>query len=389
MPTSIDDLYEGYEGDDSHQDDDVDLSGMLPGGLQPDDTDPELDFEIANNNGNDMSGIMDFNMDDDDDDDNQDNDGTPKVPQELQLIQSLLKAKGINDLSAIKYENEDGEIEDVDFTTLPIEEQLAILNSTDADINFGLSDSETDAVNFLRENKVDLKSAIDYYQKKAVEDYINSQNISGLEVNQYTDEELFALDLKTRYEDFTEEEIELELAKQLEHPELFKKKVDKLRSEYKEIETSQLEQSRLEAEGEETAKIEELTTSLVGVAQSIEDIGGLDIDVDDKNEILTYILDKDLNGNSSFIKDLDDPKKLFELAWYSVKGKEAFNIIHDYYKKEIENVRKASYKKGIDEAKTSTRSVNTQVTPKGRAVFKPAGNGNQGKVLSMNDLKID
>lgn len=45
------------------------------------------------------------------------------------IITSLLKEKGISDPNKVKFENEDGEIEEVPFSSLDKEEQLNILNS--------------------------------------------------------------------------------------------------------------------------------------------------------------------------------------------------------------------------------------------------------------------
>lgn len=278
------------------------------------------------------------------------------------LINQLLSAKGIAD-ALVKYQSEDGEIEEVDFYSLPAEDQLAILNSTDSDINFGLDDNEITTVNFLRENGVTFDEAISYYKKQAIQEHIDSQNIAGIEVDQYSDEDLFAIDLKAKYDDFTDEEIKIELEKQLEHPELFKKKVDKLRTDYKQIEVEQLEAVRLQEEQLQEQKVIELRDNLISVAESTIDIGGLDLDNDDKNEVLSYILQKDINGISPFIKSLDSPKQLFELAWYATKGKQAFDLVHDYYKKEIAEVNKAAYAKGkADAIKKATPSKQTRQT---------------------------
>ena len=73
---------------------------------------------------------------------------------------------------------------------------------------------------------------------------------------------------------------------------------------------------------------------------SIEDFD-LELEDDDKEEVLQFLLNKDINGQSDFVKLLNDPKALFQLAWFATKGQEAFSTIHDYYKKEIDMARKA------------------------------------------------
>lgn len=325
----------------------------------------------------------------------QHNEGPYDSIEENEVINDLLAAKGITDPKSINYENDEGQLEQVNFYDLPYEEQMNILRSTD-DVNTLLDDDEIETVNFLRRNGVSLEDTIKYYERKAVEDYINSQNISGLEIDQYTDEELYVMHLRTEYGELTNDEVDADLQKQLEHPDLFKKKVDKLRTEFKEIEAKQLEETRFQQEQQDEQKFEELKNNLVSVAESIDDVGGsgLDLDIDEKNEILHYILEKDINGVSPFIKSLNSPKQLFELAWFAVKGQEAFNVVHDYYKKEIDKVRKTSYEKGKQSvtgtpapAAAPKEQNNGRKTVVRKAGFspKPTGTTPTG-VGSINDL---
>jgi hypothetical protein len=321
--------------------------------------------------------------------------GTQAHTEESDIIADLLHAKGIADPTAINYENDEGEIEQVNFYELPYEEQLQILQSNDSDLD-GLSETESEAVSFLRQNGVSLEEAIDYFQRKAVEDHINSQNISGLEVDQYNDDELYSLHLKSEYPSLTDEEIQIALEKQLEHPDLFKKQVDKLRTDYKEIEAKQLDDSRAQQAQIEEEKRAELEDTLVSVATSVADIGGLTLDDADRNEVLHHILNKDMNGVSPFIKSLNSPQQLFELAWYAVKGKEAFDTIHDYYKKEIANVSKTAFEKGKQAAsgqsqppkQSSQQSSKRSYTRKqGAPSFTAPTPGRDG--MSINDIQID
>ncbi len=298
------------------------------------------------------------------------------------LISELLTAKGIKD-NIIKFEDEQGNEEDVNFFDLPKEDQMNILNSSDEDINYGLKDEEINAVNFLREHDVTLEEAIDYYKRQAIQEYIDSQNIAGIEIDQYSDEDLYAIDLKSKYNSLTEEEIGIEIQKQLEHPDLFKKKVEQLRTEYKEAEEAQLQESRLESQKDEELKYTQLQDNLIEVATSVEDIGGLDLDDEDKNEVLSFILEKDINGVSPFLKSLDNPQMIFELAWFATKGKEAFNILHDYYKKQIDEVRKSSYTKGKEEV------TGTKTTQQSKSYVRPSTqrqSPTQGKIMNIHDF---
>lgn len=66
----------------------------------------------------------------------------------------------------------------------------------------------------------------------------------------------------------------------------------------------------------------------------------LELEDQDKDDVLRCLLEKDAQGQSKFIKLLEDPKMLFRLAWFAEKGDEAFDTIHQYYKKEIETARR-------------------------------------------------
>jgi len=273
----------------------------------------------------------------------------PEPEGEIDLISQLLEAKGIKD-GLIKIQEEDGTEVDVPFNELTAQEQFNILNSTDEEINYGLNENETQAVNFLRENNVTLEETIDYFVKQAVAEALKSNQVAD-SIAEYTDDEVYALDLLTKYKDLTEEEIQIELDKQREHPELFKKKVDTLRNEYLQLEQDEVTQKELAIQQQEEEKFKKVQDDLVAVAREVADIGGIDIEIEDKQEVLQFILNKDVNGLSEFGKILDDPKALFEVAWYAKKGKEAFDVIHKYYRNEIAEASKKGYEKGKLEAK--------------------------------------
>ena len=84
--------------------------------------------------------------------------------------------------------------------------------------------------------------------------------------------------------------------------------------------------------------LEELQENLISVANSIEDIGGLELDDDDKEEVLSLILDRDANNTSLLLKQLDDPETLFKVSWFILHGEEAFDTIHKYWKSEVEKL---------------------------------------------------
>ncbi len=336
MPQNLDDLYDDVINDTEYQEFD---HTTLPEYHVEDPDEEEFSASIINPH------TLNFEPDDDDDNPH------TQTKEQKDAIRDLLLAKGIKDPNSINYENETtGEIEQVSFYDLPYEDQLEILKSSDKDIDFDLNDHEVDVVNFLRNNNVTFEEAVEYYKRQAIEEYLKENDATEFTVDSYTDQELFLLDLKTKYDTLTDDELQLELEKESGHPDLFKKKIDKIRAEYKSLEVKTKE-AEVQAEiDQENEKFEELKGSLIEVATATQEIGGLDLDDNERNQILTYILQKDVNGNSPLIKDLDNPKTLFNIAWYAVKGPEAFEFVHDYYKKEIEKTRKLSYDKGRTDA---------------------------------------
>ena len=253
-----------------------------------------------------------------------------------ELISNLLAQRGITDASKIQIEDEEGNIQELDFNSLPIEEQLEILQQETPE----LDDSEIETINYLRENGVGIQELIEYHRNQAIQEYLQAQQ-TNYTVDNLSDEELYKLDIASRYEDLSEEELEIELQKELNNPDLFKKKVDKLRDVYKQEEIAEQSELAKQAELEEEQNYQTLVDSMVEIAQGTNELFDLELEDEDKEEVLQFLLSKDMNGQSEFVKLLNDPNALFQLAWFATKGQEAFSTIHDYYKKEIDTARKA------------------------------------------------
>ena len=233
---------------------------------------------------------------------------------------SFLKSKGIADPSKIQFENENGEIEDVDFNSLSKEEQLTMIRElTDP----GLSDHEVQVVNYLRQNKVTFDQVIDYFANQRLEEYLNEhpedKHQKNYSIDDYSDDELYLADLKSKYPSFSDEELlsKLNIAKSDE--DLFKKEVDILRESYK----AQEDQMLKDAELAEQQQYEDLQNNLLNAVSAFNEVSldtkdsesdSLVIEDSDKRQILSYLLDQDKDGKSQFVKDIENPNTLIELA---------------------------------------------------------------------------
>ena len=286
------------------------------------------------------------------------------------VITSFLKERGISDPTKIQFENENGEIEDVDFNSLSTEEQLTMLQElTDP----GLSDHEVEVINYLRQNQVSFNEVIDYFANKRLEEYLNEnpeqRHQQVYTIDEYSDDELYLADLKSKYPSFTDEELmsKLNIAKSDEN--LFQKEVDVLRESYK----AQEEQALKDAELAEKQQYEDLQNNLIDAVSKFNEVSldskdveseSLVIEDSDKRQILGYLLDQDKDGKSQFVKDIENPATLIELAWYRTHGRSVIDGISQYWKDQLKEDRKkiASLEKKLNDNKSNKTFVTSTKT---------------------------
>ena len=158
-------------------------------------------------------------------------------------------------------------------------------------------------------------------------------------IDAYDDQELYVLDSKQKF-DLTDEELAKKLEYELQDEALFKKQVDTLRAEYKQLEDQYNEAQKQEAEDLKEEQFNQFSETMVNVALQTPEFYGIELDDDEKNEVLSQILDLDENGTSEFYKSLNDPKKLYELAWFSRYGKDSFDALKNAYESEISRLKK-------------------------------------------------
>lgn len=265
--------------------------------------------------------------------------------EEESYIYSFLKERGIKDPSKIEFINEDDSTEELDFNTLSKEEQLEILrNVTDP----GLTENEINTINYLRQNNATLEQVVDYFAQKRLEEYLKENpdkvHQKVYSIDDYTDDDLYIYDLKQRYPNFTDEELTTELDKAKEDEDIFKRKVDMIRTAFKEQE-DQAEQTRIE---QEQQQVEDLRNNLMNAAGRFNEIqldytddesDSLIIDDEDKNEMMAYILNQDNEGKSQLVHDLEDPDRLIELAWFATQGPKMMSELNKHWKKQLSDLR--------------------------------------------------
>lgn len=272
----------------------------------------------------------------------------------------FLESKGLVG-SKITIENEDGETEEVLFSELPQDDQLFILNSFsneekgESNPLFNFSEDEKQFFNELKNNNLTLSQFLDNYKNSIIQEVYNTSS-QVYDIDAYSDNELFMLDSKNKF-DLTDEEAQSELEKELQNEDIFNKKVAKLRSEYKELETQQKSAQQAEFESNQKQQYEQFSNQIAGIANSLSEFHGIELEDEEKNTTLSYLLDLDESGESAFYKDLNDPNKLYELAWYAKHGKDAFNLIQEFYENEISKLKKEDKPRVIRQNTTKSKEI--------------------------------
>lgn len=286
------------------------------------------------------------------------------------FLYEFLKEKGIEDPSKLQFENEDGEIEEVDFNSLSEEEKLNIINEIS---DPGLSQHETDVINYLRQNNVTFNQVIDYFSRKAVEEYL-AQNPDQVHqkiytIDDYTDDELYLADLKSKYPEFTDEELMSKLESAKSNETLFKKEVDALRVDYKKQEDAEIEAQKQQ----EQADYDNLVGNLQNVLSNFNEVAldstdaesdVLEIEDSDKQQVLAYLLNQDSEGKSQLVKDLENPATLIELAWLRTQGRALIDNTTRYWKDLLKQERKEKAKLQKELESYQNKGSQSVVVPK-------------------------
>lgn len=258
------------------------------------------------------------------------------------LLLDFLKSKGINP-DSIKVQDEDSEeIKELKFSELTDAEKLELLkyNSDEAD---DFEEHEIEAIEFLRENDMTLEELVKAVKEKTIAELQENQQEKVYQVDDFTDDELFIVDFKNKYgEDFTEEELEDALNRAKSNEDLYSKQMNKVRENFKEYEEQAKLQEQQQQKAEQEQQKQEYISQVVQVARSLNDMHDtVDLDDDDKEEILSFMFDELATGGTALDKALKDPATRYKVAWYIKNGDEVFNEVHNYYKSEINKLSKS------------------------------------------------
>lgn len=268
------------------------------------------------------------------------------------IIQELLRAKGIEDTSKIKFEDDDGEVQEYDWHSLSEEDKLGILQDDETDYNpeDGLDESEIELINAIRSSKMTPSEYLNHVQRTGVDNYVKNQSFNrpNYRVDNIDDSTLYVMDILARVGDdaLTDQELEEMLNNAQSNPESFAKQITAIRNEYKFKEDQNRRQAEQIKQQQEVAQYNKFAESIENEIRSFTSLGGYDInmDEDEMEEIYDFLTGFDAAGVSTFGKALNNPELLVKMAWWALHGEEAIQDINDYWTNEIKNISKNAKK---------------------------------------------
>lgn len=310
----------------------------------------------------DIQTIQDPNPDDltvynDDDFNNDDfnNDDDHQEPEQ-DYISRLLETRGFKN-KTIQITDENGEVSDINFDDLTDQEKFDLLNDTDPKDNSVLpSDDELQILNYLRTNNMTLEDFAKWQREQGVQEYLANQT-PVTEFDEYSDDEIIAYDFIQRFgEEMTDEEIDAEIDRLKADPDAYQKRVNLLRASYKSEAEAQSKLYEQEEQTRNQAAEEAFKAAYSSAAGNINYIHGMDLDDNDKQELLDFVLTKDAANRTGLSRALDDPEAVLKMAWYLLHGEETFDATVDYYKKEIAKRSKENNTRVVNRSKQQTQS---------------------------------
>lgn len=346
------------------------------------DEDVHVDEEITEDEviEQDPLGLSDFvnqNNSEEQEENNEESDNDSDQHDSDDFVTAYLKQYGISDPSKLQFEGENGEIVERDFNSLSNEEKFNVFKEL---ADPGFTDYERQVVDYLRKNNATLDDVIQYYQQKAVEDYLN-QNPDQVHqrtysIDDYTDDELYLADLKNKYPEFTDEELTSKLDSAKLNEELFTKEVNAIRTSLRQREEDEIkQQEEIEAQSFQELQnnlqnaMADFTEIVLDPEDNSQDALSLQIEDADRDVMMRYLLERDKDGKSQLVRDLEDPQALIELAYYRTRERDNLTGLTRYWKKVLADERKekASLQKELDKYKNKENNSSVVTQPKSQS----------------------
>lgn len=279
------------------------------------------------------------------------------------LTTELLKIRGIEDSSKIKFEDETGATIERAWDDLSDNEKLNILageSSLEVDEDQQLDEDEIQLINAIRNSGMNVQQYMNNIAPVQAPQAYNQENLS--------DDELYALNILQTVgsDNITDEELEQAIARAKEDENLYKRTVTGLRQQYQQLQKD--EQSRLEQE--QYAKQQEQYNAFANVVdnniQNFSNFAGqeIELDNDEKQQLRDYMLNIDeKTGLSSLGKDLQNPETLVRAAFWILNEDKIMN--------ELAKQAQDAYKRGYNAGKVTSKATFVKKPQSSKKVAEP------------------
>lgn len=269
------------------------------------------------------------------------------------FMSDLLRSKGIDDPSRIKFEDENDNIIERNWNDLTREEQINILNTPlqpQYEDNNDLSDEEVTLLTQIRQSGL---TPSQYLQQIQGDQIIQEPTYK---IDDLSDDEVYILDLESRVGELSDDDAAQALSVAKQNEDLFNKQVEGIRKEYKDREDYNTQQEQAQLEQQQQEAYYQYQDAVVNAINNFNSIGNLDLNFEDsdKEELAEFMLSPDEAGNNYLYRALQDPETLVKAAWFILNGDEAFDSITDYFTNQIKLVSENQYRKGYEEGRKGT-----------------------------------
>ena len=243
------------------------------------DLDFDDDFELESQEGEQNEGQekdwVQFNNEEPQEQETEPTEQPSEEGNEQDLITYILRSKGILDPTKIKFEGDNGELEELNFNDLSIEEQVAILTQSEQEeTQDEYSEAEIALIQKLRDNKLTPTEYEQYLINQGANNYAQQieANNRSYTIDDLEDDDLFILDLQARIEDITDEEALAALEKAKMNEAIYAKQIKVIREEYKRIEDEKNQRDQYEAEQTRREQFEAFASQVQNSIRSFNSI---------------------------------------------------------------------------------------------------------------------
>lgn len=285
-------------------------------------------------------------------------------PSDDEFTDKALARVGIFDKNNIPWQDESGALFTRPWDSLTEEEQLDILSSVNTDPETDLDESEINLINTIRESGLDADTYMRRFMQEVQDRYVNQNQY--FEIDDWTDDEVFAIDMLQRLGDqVTEEQIENALVRAKEDLPLFEKEVNQIRENYRTRQQEAAYRQQEEAARAQESRYQQYSNAVLQEIQQFNTVAGrpIELNFEDQNTLASYILQRDANGHSQYSYDMNSPQAVVQNAFWAIYGPQMLQ--------EAESESARAFQRGYEQAR---RDLNSQAAVEIRSTNKRRSN---------------